>query len=163
MGWVYEEFGKNRHLSYLAEVAVDCERWGIPFMAEMVPFEHIPFFYDKDNPPKSTLAEAVARACRIGAELGADLIKTMHTGEVASFRKAVEGAYVPLLVLGGKFVPGKTREVLHGVWEVMQAGGRGVVMGRNVWAHPHPDQVIQALNVIIHEGGTVERAMTFME
>ena len=45
----------------------------------------------------------------------------------------------------------------------MQAGGRGVVMGRNVWAHPSPDKVIQALNTIIHEGGSVDQAMAFME
>lgn len=163
MGWVYEDFTKNRHLKYLAEVACDCDRWGVPFLAEMVPYEHIPFFYDADNPPKSNLGEAVARAGRIGAELGADFIKTMYTGDRATFRTAVEGAYVPLLILGGDFVEGKTRQVLTDVWESMQAGGHGVVMGRNIWAHPQPDRVARALGIIIHQGGTVDQAMAALE
>jgi DhnA family fructose-bisphosphate aldolase class Ia len=163
MGWVYEDFTKNHNLKYVAEVASDCERWGVPFLAEMLPFEHIPFFYDANNPPKSQLPEAVARACRTGAELGADYIKTMYTGDLTSFHKAVEGAYVPLLILGGDFVPGKTKQVLTTVWESIRAGGHGIVMGRNIWAHPRPDQVVRALTAIIHSDATVDEALTAFE
>lgn len=163
MGWVYEDFTKNRHLRYLAEVAVACERWGVPFLAEMTPYEHIPFFYDAANPPKSKLGDAVARACRIGAELGADYIKTMYTGDPASFRRAVEGTYLPLLILGGEFVAGQTRQVLTNVSESLQAGGHGVVMGRNIWAHPQPERVVQALDVLIHRGGSVDQARRALE
>jgi DhnA family fructose-bisphosphate aldolase class Ia len=70
----------------------------------------------------------------------------------------VEGCYVPLLVLGGEF-KGETRQMLSGVWEAMQAGARGVVMGRNIWAHPQPAKVAHALNLIIHAGGSVDEAV----
>lgn len=163
MGWVYEDFRKNTPLRVVAEVATACERWGVPYLAEMLPFEHIPFFYDEKNPPKMELGAAVARACRVGAELGADYIKTMYSKDQASFRAAVEGAYVPLLILGGAFKEGKTTHMLTEVWESMQAGGHGVVMGRNIWSHPHPDRVVRALGVIIHEGGTVEEALKHLE
>lgn len=163
MGWVYEDFTKNQHLRYLAEVACACERWGVPFLAEMTPYEHIPFFYDANHPPKSTLGEAVARACRIGAELGADYIKTMYTGDPPTFGKVVSGTYIPILILGGEFVAGKTRQILTGVYESVQAGGHGVVMGRNIWAHPQPDKVVQALDLLIHRHGSVDDAAQALE
>lgn len=163
MGWVYEDFEKNRHLKYLAEVACDCERWGVPYLAEMVPIEHVPYFYDPDNPPKMEIGPAVARACRIGAELGADFVKTMYTGDRDTFKTAVEGCYIPLLILGGAFKEGKTQKMLSDVWESIQAGGRGVVMGRNIWACPYPTGVAQALDIIIHQGGRVEDAITLIE
>jgi DhnA family fructose-bisphosphate aldolase class Ia len=163
MGWVHEDFTKNNHLKYLATVARDCDTWGVPFLAEMVPYEHIPFFYDSKNPPKSTLEDAVAKACRMGAEFGADYIKTMYSGSIPAFTKAVKGCYIPLLVLGGDFKEGKTRDVLTKVWESLQAGGHGVVMGRNIWAHPHPDKVAKALDLIIHNHGSVEEAVAAMK
>lgn len=162
MGWVHEDFTKNKNLSYMAEVACDCERWGIPYLAEMIPIENHPFFYDANNPPKDSLERAVARVCRIGAEMGADYIKSMYSGSAESFRVAVEGCYIPILILGGEFREGKTREVLEAVWGSIQSGGHGVVMGRNIWSHPHPDQVTHALATIIHEGGTVDEAMEML-
>jgi DhnA family fructose-bisphosphate aldolase class Ia len=163
MGWVHEDFQKNHHLAYLAQVATDCERWGLPFMAEMVAFEHIPFFYDANNPPKTGIGEAMARACRVGAELGADLIKTQYTGDRESFRKTVEGTYIPLLILGGQFKAGQTRQMLTDVYDSIQAGGHGVVMGRQIWAHPQPSKVAQALSLIIHQGGSVDQAVAALE
>lgn len=159
MGWVFEEFAKNEHLKYVARVAADCERWGVPYLAEMIPYEHIPFFYDPKNPPTMPLGPAVARACRTGAELGADYIKTMYTRDQESFRAAVEGAYVPLLILGGKLKEGQARAVLTEVWESIQVGGSGVVMGRNIWSYPDPGKMVRSLEVIIHQGGSVDEAL----
>lgn len=163
MGWVHDDFTQNRNLAYMAEVACDCEKWGIPYLAEMIPLENHPYFFDPENPPRDSLEVAIARVCRIGAEMGADYIKTMYSGSAESFQLAVDGCYLPLLILGGKFREGKTRDVLDEVWGAIQAGGHGVVMGRNIWSHPHPDKVTRALSVIIHESGTVDEAMEFLE
>jgi DhnA family fructose-bisphosphate aldolase class Ia len=159
MGWVHEDFAKNRDLAYLAKVATDCERWGIPFMAEMLPYEHIPYFQRAENiTPKTPIGVSMARACRMGAEFGADFIKTMYTGDMDTFRTVVAGCYVPLLVLGGEF-KGETHKMLTGVWEAMQVGAHGVVMGRNIWGHPQPVKVARALEIIIHKGGSVDEAV----
>jgi DhnA family fructose-bisphosphate aldolase class Ia len=163
MGWVREDFTKNENLRYVAETACACNHWGIPYLAEMIPYEHVPFFYDEKNPPKTTLEEAVARCCRMGAEFGADYIKTMYSGSIDAFHKAVVGSYIPILVLGGDFKAGKTRQVLTSVWEAIQAGGHGVVMGRNIWAHPQPQKVVHALEIIIHQGGGVDEAISALE
>lgn len=163
MGWVHDDFTKNRDLAYMAEVACDCQRWGIPYLAEMIPYENHPYFFDPDHPPRDALEVAVARVCRVGAEMGADFIKTMYSGSSENFSLAVEGCYLPLLILGGKFRDGKTREVLEEVWGSIQAGGHGVVMGRNIWSHPQPDKVTRALSVIIHEAGSVDEAMEYLE
>lgn len=163
MGWVHDDFALNQNLAYVAEVARDCDRWGVPFLAEMIPYENHPYFYEEDRPPRDSLEVAIARVCRTGAELGADYIKTMYSGSEESFRIAVEGCFVPLLTLGGKLRKGKPRDVLEEVWGAIQAGGHGVVMGRNIWSHPHPDRVTRALSVIIHGGGTVDQAMEHLE
>jgi DhnA family fructose-bisphosphate aldolase class Ia len=164
MGWVHEGLEDNDHLTYLADTAVACDKWGMPYLAEMIPYEHIPYFRAKlDYEPESSLEDAVVRCCRMGAELGADYIKTIYSGSVDAFSKAVQGSFIPLLILGGKFVAGKEREVLQNVYDSLQAGGHGIVMGRNIWANPEPQKIVAALNVLIHEQGSVEEAMKIIQ
>ncbi|MDR1683107.1 MAG: Omp28-related outer membrane protein, partial [Candidatus Symbiothrix sp.] len=43
----------------------------------------------------------VAHCARVGAELGADAVKVLYTGDVESFRRVTEGCGVPALVAGG--------------------------------------------------------------
>ena len=47
-------------------------------------------------------------------------------------------------------------EVVHGS---IQAGGKGVVFGRNIWQSPDPRAIVTALKAIIHGGQSVDAAM----
>ena len=40
-------------------------------------------------------------AARVAAELGADLVKTVYTGDPESFREVTRGCPVPVVVAGG--------------------------------------------------------------
>ncbi len=162
MGFYYEDRMAADNLRYVARTAVDCERWGVPCLAEMMPVAHVPALADPAKPPKTTLTEAVAQVCRIGAELGVDFIKTLYTGSPESFRHVTGVCYVPILILGGAFKEGRTREVLESVHGCIAAGGAGVVMGRNIYQHPQPERIVRALNGIIHEGATVDQAMKML-
>jgi len=150
MGFPGSKF-EDATLKNLAKNAAECNKWGLVLGAEMLPRGFEPA-EDARTP------ENIALACRIGAELGADFIKTQYTGDKDTFRSVVEGCYRPILVLGG----GKAKtdyELLTMVKEAIEAGASGVVMGRNIWRHPKIEKICLAIRKIIHENAEVEKVM----
>ncbi|MDP6239359.1 MAG: 2-amino-3,7-dideoxy-D-threo-hept-6-ulosonate synthase [Anaerolineales bacterium] len=145
---------ENENLKYLTELVAQCMQWGLPLMAEMLPrgFEGGD---DARNP------EVMRMVMRIGAELGVDLIKTQYTGDKESFQAAVESCFVPVVVLGGSRIEDDTA-VLQMVRDAMDAGGRGVAMGRNIWGHEKPERMTEAIVAIVHDDATVEEAAAML-
>lgn len=137
-------------LANLATAAAECARAGVPLLVEALacPHPNIPNIFDP---------EVIALAARIAAELGADMVKTTYSGDVASFRRIVDTATVPLLVLGGERM-NSTHDVLTLTHGSVAAGGAGVVMGRNIWQASDPAAMVRALAAIIHDNATVEAA-----
>jgi DhnA family fructose-bisphosphate aldolase class Ia len=136
-------------LGYFSKIVNDARLWGMPVMAEMLPGD--PKMCNGD------LGKQIEVVARIGAELGADFIKTKYTGDPHSFRKVVEGCYIPILILGGEKMP--PSDALAMVKSAMDAGARGIAMGRNVWEHENPEGMVRALVQIIHKGANVTEAM----
>lgn len=137
-------------LSSLANLVAQCREWALPVLAEMLPggFE---------DPARWWTAGNIAFACRLGAELGADVIKTRYTGDPESFRRVVEATYVPIVVLGG-VKTNAVEDLLYMVYGAMQAGAQGAVIGRNIYQHPEPKKVTAALAAIVHRGATPQEA-----
>jgi fructose-bisphosphate aldolase/2-amino-3,7-dideoxy-D-threo-hept-6-ulosonate synthase len=102
--------------------------------------------------------EAVKLAARVGAELGADIVKTNYTGEVDSFREVVRGCLAPVVVAGGPRME-NSEQVLQMVWEAIQAGAAGASIGRNVFQAQDPTKMVRAIARIVHEGYTASEAM----
>ena len=142
--------GESIMIKNLSMVAENCEDWGIPLLAEMVPVSEDPYS-----------AESVALAARIGAELGADIIKTNYTGSPDTFRKVVERCYVPIVILGGPKI-NDTRKMLEAIKGALEVGGRGVAFGRNVWQHEKPEKMAKAIESIIHGKATVDEALRLL-
>jgi len=95
-----------------------------------------------------TSPEITAYAARIGLELGADMVKIKYSGSTESFRKAVEAAGKTKVVLsGGPRL--EEAEFLKVVKSVLEAGGSGVAVGRNIWQHPKPLEMAKKLRNII--------------
>ncbi len=145
MGFPGSRF-ESETLPYLASLVAQCREWELPVLAEMLPggFE---------DPARWWTAENIAFACRLGAEMGVDFVKTQYTGDPESFRRVIEATYVPIVVLGG----GKTKtaeDLLSTVYDAIQAGAKGVAIGRNIYQHPEPQKITAALAAIIHEGAT---------
>jgi len=99
-----------------------------------------------------------AHAARLAFELGCDVVKTIWTGSVESFRKVTSAVPIPVLIAGGP-AGSTTEEILTIVHQAMQAGGGGVCMGRQVFSHSMPKAMVSALKSIVHEGSSVEKAM----
>ena len=154
MGFPGSRF-ESQMLPYLSELIGQCAEWNLPVMAEMLPggFE---------NPKELWTAENLAHACRIGAELGVDFIKTAYTGQVDTFAQVVEACYVPIVILGGT-KSGEPRDLLEHVHGAIQAGASGVACGRNIYQHEDPAKMVKAVAAIIHENATVDAALELLE
>jgi len=135
-------------------VSERCDFWGMPLVAMMYPRGK-----GIANPND---VEVVAHAARAGAELGADIIKTNYTGDIDSFRTVVEGCPVPVVIAGGP----KTEtdmEFLQMIEGAMQAGARGVAIGRNVFQHQDPVKMTMAIAAIVNKGKTADEAIKILD
>ncbi len=130
-----------------------CMEWGMPLLAMMYPRgEGINQFDEK----------AVALAARVGAELGADIVKTNFTGDVESFRRVTKGCPVPVVVAGGPKMKSEF-DLLKMVEMAMEGGARGVAIGRNVFQAEDPTKMTKAIAMIVHENKTAEEALEFLK
>ena len=82
-----------RMLEDLGKVAIECMTWGMPLLAMMYP-RGATIEDEKD-------VAVVKHAARVGAELGADIVKCPYTGCPETFREVVEGCTVPVVIAGG--------------------------------------------------------------
>ena len=44
----------------------------------------------------------------------------------------------------------------------MDAGARGVAMGRNIWGHQRVKEMTQAIGAIVHRNASVEEALAIL-
>jgi DhnA family fructose-bisphosphate aldolase class Ia len=136
-----------------------CERYGLPLMVE--PLRMLPDKrrggYKLDPDIRRTVSLA-----RQAVELGADVVKADLAENVHEYHRIVEAASPrPLLPRGGSRV--SERELLERTYVLMQQGVSGIVYGRNVYQHPHPERMIRACRAIVHEEATVSQAMSILK
>ncbi len=137
-------------LQDLGYVARMCDEWGIPLLAMTYPRgAKVESEHD---------VEYVKHAARIGAELGADIVKTSYTGDIESFKEVVNGCPVPIVIAGGPQMDTE-KELLEMVYDSLQAGGKGVAIGRNVFQSEDPTRLVARISKIVHHGMTADEAM----
>ncbi len=144
---------EDKMLRNLGKVADECELFGMPLLAMMYP-----------RGPKiqnEHAVEVVAHAARIGAELGADIIKTNFTGLIESFKQVTESCPVPVVIAGGPKCK-SPQEVLQTTSDAMKAGAAGLSIGRNVFQCDNQALIVKALSAIVHKGATVEQAQKIL-
>jgi fructose-bisphosphate aldolase/2-amino-3,7-dideoxy-D-threo-hept-6-ulosonate synthase len=140
-------------VSTLGKVACECDDSGMPLLAMMYP--------RGPNIKDSHAVDVVSHAARLGAELGADIIKTNYTGNAESFKDVVDSCPVPVIIAGGPKAE-TTRNVLQMVKESINAGGAGLSIGRNVFQHEDPAKMVEALSALVHNGASVAESMKIL-
>lgn len=83
----------NGTLENLGLIARKCEKLGMPLVAEMIPAKS-----ERISNPCDV--EAVGLAARMGAELGAAVVKTLYTGSEDTFREVVSENEAVTLAMG---------------------------------------------------------------
>ena len=145
---------EDKMLEFLGSLSEQCDSFGIPLLAMMYP--RGPSIKNENE------YEVVSHAARIGAELGADVVKTVYTGDTNSFRRVVQSCPVPVVVAGGPRM--KTdMDVLELGESSMKAGAAGLSFGRNVFQHDRPQAMSRALAAIVHEHASAKDASRLLK
>jgi predicted phospho-2-dehydro-3-deoxyheptonate aldolase len=132
-------------LGYVGRVAME---WGMPLLV---------MIYTRGPKVKNEYdVKLVKHAARVGAELGADIVKVVYTGSVESFREVVEGCFVPVVIAGGEKM-GNDEDIIEMIKGAMAAGAAGVSIGRNVFQHKDPEKIVQTISQIVHGSAVDEK------
>jgi predicted phospho-2-dehydro-3-deoxyheptonate aldolase len=131
-GSMLQDFGR------IARIAGE---WGVPLLA---------MIYTRGPKVKNEYdVNTIKHAARVGAELGADIVKVPYSGSSESFRDVVQGCFVPVVIAGGEKMD-TDEDILRMVNGAMAAGAAGVSIGRNVFQHQNPTKIVQAIAGIVH-------------
>jgi class I fructose-bisphosphate aldolase len=105
-----------------------------------------------------TKPETIAYAARQALELGADVTKVKYPGSREAMETVVEMAGRTKVIMSGGSKR-SDRAFLRSVKEVMDAGGAGLAVGRNVFQREHPERILDGLEQVIFEEASVETAL----
>lgn len=150
--WGIDPTIQMQALKFIAQLAEECDLWEMPLMVE-------PVFWGPNIPAaRRNDPELIEHGARIALEIGADILKMNYTGDLAGFKDLVRRVKVPVMVLGGPKSE-SLRDVFVVARECIDAGAVGIVFGRNVWQHPRMEDVVRALQDIVHKGMDVDTVM----
>jgi fructose-bisphosphate aldolase/2-amino-3,7-dideoxy-D-threo-hept-6-ulosonate synthase len=106
--------------------------------------------------------EVVKLAARVGAELGADIVKTNYTGDPDTFKEVVDGCPVPVIIAGGPKIETE-RQLFEMVYDAISVGGAGVAFGRNIFQAKNPTKITRALVEVVHNKATPDEALEILK
>lgn len=133
---------ESEMLKDLGMVADECEEYGIPLLAMMYPRGvNIKDEYD---------VKYIKHAARIGAELGADIIKTNYTGDKETFKEVIDSCPVPVVVAGGPKLDSEEK-FLKMVEDAIECGAKGVAIGRNIFQAKDITEMTRKICKIVHK------------
>lgn len=154
---IHVNVGAETDMNMLADmgnISRKCNEWGMPLLVMVYPRgPNIKDPYDVD---------LVKHCARVATELGADMVKTNYTGDPDTFKEVVMGALAPVVIAGGPKIDSDER-LLNMVKESLEAGGRGVSIGRNIFQHKNITGITKAISSIVIHGAEVEEAMKFIK
>ena len=99
-------------------------------------------------------AQYLRLACRICAELGAQIVKTYYCSE--GFETVTASCPVPIVMAGGKKLP--ELDALTMAYNAITRGAAGVDMGRNIFQSDAPRAMMQAIHQVVHNGAKPQEA-----
>jgi len=135
-------------------IAREARMCGLPLLAMM---------YTRGPKIKNQYDPAMVKhSARVGAELGADIVKVPYTGSPDTFQQVVEGCFVPVVIAGGEKMD-TDEDILTMVKGSIDAGGAGVSIGRNVFQHRSPTRIVRAISSMVHNDISVREAGKILE
>lgn len=140
-------------LDHFGQISQKCLQWGMPLIAMM---------YTRGEKIKSEFdVKYVKHAARVGAELGADIVKVNYTGSPQTFEEVTRGCPAPVVIAGGEKLE-SDGDILTMVENAMKAGGAGVSIGRNAFQHDNPSRMIAAISRVVHEKAPAKEALKML-
>ena len=109
-----------------------------------------------------TKPSTISYAARLGLELGADVVKIKYPGSQDAMAHACEAAAAADVVMSGGS-KASDEAFLTNVKEAMDAGAKGLAVGRNVFQRENPEALLDGLEKVIFEESSVEEALEAVE
>lgn len=128
-------------LHNLGMVAEECNEYGMPLLAMM--------YARGTKVEKEHDVKYIKHVARTGAELGADIIKTVYTGDKKSFKEVIDGCPVPIVIAGGPKIDSE-EALLAMIEDAMECGAIGVSIGRNIFQAEDRVGITRRVCKIVH-------------
>lgn len=94
--------------------------------------------------------ELMAYAARTGLEIGADIVKMHYNGKIDDLKWAVKSAGKTKVVIAGG-IKEDEKVLLKQVKDIIDSGGIGMAIGRNVWQSDKPLLLTKKIKKVIWE------------
>ena len=98
-------------------------------------------------------------ACRMIAELGAQIVKTYYVEK--DFESVTASCPVPIVMAGGKKIG--ELDALTMAYNAVQQGASGVDMGRNIFQSDAPSAMLKAVSEVVHNNMKPAQALDLFE
>lgn len=131
--------GESESLQALARLASAGRQLGMPVIGEMLPGGFA---------ATECSTEQIATAARVGADVGADIIKIRYSGSRDTFRTVTSGCFQPVVMLGGS--KQNLEQLISSTRDAISAGAVGVAVGRNIWQSDDPGEIARRLVETVH-------------
>ncbi|MFH1612427.1 MAG: 2-amino-3,7-dideoxy-D-threo-hept-6-ulosonate synthase [bacterium] len=145
---------ESKMIKDVGKISDICMKWGMPLLA---------MIYTRGSKVQNEFdPKFIKHAARVGAELGADIVKVNYTGSVESFKEIVKGCPVPIVIAGGEKL--ETEEDLFLMVEgAMKAGASGLSIGRNTFQHKYPIKIVKIIGKMVHQNISAKEALKLLE
>ena len=131
---------ESEMLSEFEKIQREAHKKGLPVIAWIYPRGK----GVKEIPEK----ELMAYACRVGLEIGADIIKIKYNGNPKDLKWAVKSAGRTKVVVAGGTKKDE-KELLKQAREIIKSGAIGMAIGRNIWQNKEPLKITKKLKKIV--------------
>lgn len=136
IGSVYE----SEMLKEFSKIERQAHKLGIPVIAWIYP--------RGKSVEKKDKKKLMAYCCRIGLEIGADIVKIKYEGNEKDLKWAVKNAGKTKVVVAGGIKKGE-KELFKQIKEIMNAGCIGLAIGRNIWQSKEPIKLTKKIKKLI--------------
>lgn len=145
---------ESKMIKDIGEISDICMKWGMPLIA---------MIYARGPKVENEYdVKFIKHAARVGAELGADIIKVNYTGSIESFKEVVKGCPVPIVIAGGEKLETE-KDLFVMVEGAIKAGASGLSIGRNTFQHKNVVKIVQIIGQMVHQNIDVKKALELLE
>ena len=130
MPWNTTHAERTRLANRVGKVISACDHWEIPLILEPVLI---------GAPRTEEVIDEEQKVARIAYDLGAHILKIAFPGFERT-QALVQELGLPVVIAGGP-LSGSSEETVEAVRQTIDAGARGVIVGRNIWQREETDAV----------------------
>lgn len=150
---------QNKIIEDFRKIQEEAHDFGLPVTSWMYPRSK-----KIDKLKKGDLdGDVLEYAAREGLELGADMLKMKYNGNKDDMKRQIRaGGKAKVLMAGGQITK-SSKDFLKQIHETIECGIAGHAIGRNIWKHEKPLEIIKAIRDIQIRRKNVYEALKRLE